>query len=373
MLRDTTHREWLTYAIVWLLIFLTPLVSLYAHASFDRHVTFRWVDVLHIWSILLVMLVIFLVHNIWLAPLLLRQRRKRAYLAGMLVLLTLFAVTECNHLPPPRPQAPPPDLEAPAGNQAHIPPPPRPARLPERVPPLRLEHMMGLVMMVLIFGANVGVKYMFMGMEADRQRQQREREMLKHELAYLKYQMNPHFFMNTLNNIHALVDIDPERAKKCVVELSQMMRYMLYECDKDTVPLSRGIDILRNYIALMRIRYDDQVDITLTTPNDMPNVELPPLLIIPFVENAFKHGVSYARQSFIHIDIATTGRHIVLRCDNSRHPDDESEHGGAGIPNVVKRLDLIYGNRYQLDVDEQPDHYLVTLRVPMDMAPPTPP
>ena len=110
---------------------------------------------------------------------------------------------------------------------------------------------------------------------------------------YLKFQINPHFFMNTLNNIHALIDIDTEYAKNAVIELSKMMRYVLYESGREIISLNRDIQFVQNYIGLMRIRYTDAVDIRVEYPHDLsPQVSIPPLLLIVFVENAFKHGIS---------------------------------------------------------------------------------
>ena len=126
-----------------------------------------------------------------------------------------------------------------------------------------------------------------------------ENERLKNENLTTRYnmlvgQINPHFFMNTLNNIHALIDIDTEYAKSAVIELSKMMRYVLYESGSETISLKKDIQFIENYIELMRIRYDSSIDICLDYPATIPNkVAIPPLLLIVFVENAFKHGVSY--------------------------------------------------------------------------------
>ncbi len=360
--RNTTRREWLTYATAWGLMYAAPLVSLYVHASLDEHFQFRWIDVLHIWSALTVMLVIFLVHNQWLAPMLIHRRNTRTYILCTVALVALFGLYECLHQPSHRGPRPP-ELElagTPAGTRRQPGPPHR-----EPIPPLGLNGMMSLSMLVMIFGANLGVKYMFKGIDDEKLRQRRQQEGLKQELTYLKHQMNPHFFMNTLNNIHALVDIDPEKAKACIVKLGHMMRYMLYECNKDTVALSRSIAMMEHHIELMRIRYDEKVDIQLKRPDQIPSIDIPPLIIIPFVENAFKHGVSYSEHSFIHITVDFTDTHFVFTCTNSKHAEAGSEHGGVGLRNVVKRLRLIYGNHYTLDIDNADDHYKVTLQLPI--------
>ncbi|MBR6285355.1 MAG: histidine kinase [Muribaculaceae bacterium] len=359
----TTRREWLTYAAVWLFLFGAPLVSLYVHASLDEHITFRWVDVLHIWGGLLVMLALFIIHNLWIAPLLTHHHRLRTYCIAVLAMMLLFMAFVYTRRPPMSQGPKPPGFEmTPPNTPQQSTRPPKPPHW-GTIPPIEIDKMMSVMMLLLIFGANVGIKHMSKSMEENRRKQHLEREGLKQELAYLKYQMNPHFFMNTLNNIHALVDIDPEKAKTCILELSRMMRYMLYECNKDTVKISRGTEMIENYIALMRIRYDERVDIQFSKPDTIPDMEVPPLLIIPFVENAFKHGVSYADKSYIHVKLNITDTHCILICDNSKHADD-TEHGGVGLKNVIKRLDLIYGNNYTVKIDDKPDHYQVTLKVP---------
>ena len=120
-----------------------------------------------------------------------------------------------------------------------------------------------------------------------------ERQRLESELQYLKYQLNPHFFMNTLNNIYALVDLNTEQAKKTIIELSKLMRYVLYEANKNQISLEHEIQFLENYIALMKLRYIDNLNIRTEFPVVVPCVQIPPLLFISLLENAFKHGVSY--------------------------------------------------------------------------------
>ena len=162
-------------------------------------------------------------------------------------------------------------------------------------PPLFVgEHdVLSIVVLILMFGANLGTKYYFRSRSDQRKLEDLEKQNLEQQLEYLKYQINPHFFMNTLNNIHALVDIDPEKAKSTILELSKMMRFVLYEGNKTVVPLEREISFLQNYITLMKLRYTDKVRIQVDVAQTLPNKDVPPLIFITFVENAFKHGVSY--------------------------------------------------------------------------------
>ena len=201
-----------------------------------------------------------------------------------------------------------------------------------------------------------------------------EKQNLEQQLEYLRYQINPHFFMNTLNNIHALVDIDPEKAKNSIILLSKMMRYILYEGDKNTIPLQREVAFIENYIALMRMRYTDKVSINVDMPKGIVGAkdqgseraneewEIPPLLLITFVENAFKHGVSYRQESFIDLYIGIEDGQLIFRCRNSKAQEPNQEKGGVGLTNVKKRLDLIYGTNYTLNIKDD-DTYSVDLRI----------
>jgi len=234
-------------------------------------------------------------------------------------------------------------------------------------PPLMFgQHdLVSLIILILMMGMNVGVK-LFFRQRGDRQKMEDlEKQNLEQQLEYLKYQINPHFFMNTLNNIHALVDIDSEKAKQTILELSKMMRFVLYEGNKQGVPLDREIAFLQNYITLMKLRYTDKVKITVDTPASMPNKEVPPLMFITFVENAFKHGVSYRLESFIEVKIETKEDHLVFSCRNSKIPKEDDKHGGVGLTNVKQRLDLIYGDRYTLDINDEQNTYTVKLTIPL--------
>jgi LytS/YehU family sensor histidine kinase len=193
-----------------------------------------------------------------------------------------------------------------------------------------------------------------------------EKENLNQQLQYLRYQINPHFFMNTLNNIHALVDIDPNEAKECIVELSKLMRYILYEGSKPTIPLDKETEFLKQYVALMRIRYQDNVRINVSLPENIPGVEIPPLLFISFVENAFKHGISYDEDSYIDVHMEVKGDRLYFDCKNSRHESHQDGHKGIGMENVRKRLNLLYGSNYVLDVKTDEKKYEIFVEIPIN-------
>jgi LytS/YehU family sensor histidine kinase len=243
-------------------------------------------------------------------------------------------------------------------------------KLNEKVPPLMFGQVdiINAIMLVMLIGMNLGVKLYFKSDNDAKEMQQLEKQNLQQQLEYLKYQINPHFFMNTLNNIHALVDIDPDKAKATILELSKMMRYVLYEGNKTLIPIQREIQFLNNYITLMRLRYTDKVKIKIDIPDNIPDDGVPPLMLITFVENAFKHGVSYKDESYINVEMRFIGDRFYFGCKNSKHAESTAEHGGVGLTNVRKRLNLIYGENFTLDIIDEIETYEVKLDIPLNKA-----
>lgn len=196
-----------------------------------------------------------------------------------------------------------------------------------------------------------------------------ERNRLQQELGYLKAQLNPHFFMNMLNNIHGMVEINPSTAQEMIVELSRLMRYVLYEGAKEYIPLSTETDFITTYVALMRKRYSNKkVSISLHLPQQTAKIQLPPLLFVVLIENAFKHGISYLRHSSFDMNMDVTNGHIRFHCRNSRGASPKNiqrKNGGIGLENLRKRLELLYGHDYSLEIDDKKENtYEVTLTIP---------
>ena len=192
-----------------------------------------------------------------------------------------------------------------------------------------------------------------------------EKRHLESELRCLKYQLNPHFFMNTLNNIYVLVDIDAVKAKETILKLSKLMGYVLYEAVGESVSLVREVRFLQSYMALMKMRYTEKLVVTADFPFVVPDVPVPPLLFISLLENAFKHGVSYRASSFVEVKMRVEGEDVFFSCRNSNHKCRDMLHSGVGLDNVRKRLALLYGRNYTLTVTEDKDSYSVLLIVPV--------
>jgi sensor histidine kinase YesM len=222
---------------------------------------------------------------------------------------------------------------------------------------------------LLIAGFNTAIAVTNRWFTEEQARKEIEKEHIQSELAFLQNQVSPHFFMNTLNNIHSLIETDQKLAQNAVLKLSEMMRYLLYESGRGTTTLAREIEFLRSYVKLMQLRVDESVNVRLELPDNFRNVNLPPLLFISFIENAFKHGVSYREPSalsFKLIQNADTLEFITVNTISTfRNTDSLFHQGGIGLENIKKRLDLLYGGAHQLIIDETGHEYKVKLIIPI--------
>ena len=203
-------------------------------------------------------------------------------------------------------------------------------------------------------------------------RRQMEQEKVTSELSYLKAQINPHFFFNTLNNIYSLTNIDVERAQKALLKLSRMMRYVLYETDRDTTYLSKELDFIRDYVELMRLRLSDKVILNLEIQEKTDDIPIAPMLLLPFIENCFKHGVSAKLESKIEVSVSQKGKVLELKTVNMKFPSNpqskETMGSGIGLTNTKRRLALIYGNKCNLEIDEDnpENEYRVQLKIDLE-------
>lgn len=188
----------------------------------------------------------------------------------------------------------------------------------------------------------------------------------KSELALLRSQVNPHFLFNTLNNIDTLIRKDPDKASDSVLKLSEIMRYFIYEATTDKVPLENEIDYLSNFIELQRIRQRDPGFIRFQASGSPEGMFIAPMLFIPFVENAFKHGSKGSRIPAITVDLLIQPREIrfeVVNFVEKHHEYVKDAEKGIGLANVIRRLDLIYPEQYTLSIDEDDEKYLIVLEI----------
>ena len=221
------------------------------------------------------------------------------------------------------------------------------------------------VIYIAIVGIAVAVKMTTEWYNNEAQRKEIEKSQAEAELANLKSQVNPHFLFNTLNNIYSLIQIAPSQAQEAVHDLSGMLRYVLYESQKDTVPLSKECEFLREYVKLMSARLTSRVKLEVSLPETSSDRQIAPLLFIPLIENAFKHGISDSAESFIRIRLSEDDEYVCCLVENSCHPKDDTDRSGSGIgiTNLKRRLDLLYPGAYSFEYGRVQSVYRSLLRI----------
>lgn len=224
----------------------------------------------------------------------------------------------------------------------------------------------------LVAGLSVAIKMTSGWYAVESARRELEKSRAEAELQNLKSQLNPHFLFNTLNNIYSLIAFSPERAQEAVHDLSRLLRYVLYDSSQPFVLLEKELDFIRNYVELMRIRLPENVELKTEISSVRPDAEIAPLLFISLIENAFKHGVSNSKPSYIHLDIHQNGDLVVCYLRNSYFPKDAEQDksgSGIGIRNLKKRLALLYPNRHIFSCGVDGDSYYSMLELQLGSEP----
>lgn len=233
---------------------------------------------------------------------------------------------------------------------------------PTPIPPY--AHL--LMYSLLIVGVDSGLLFSQKWYENEENKHILEVKNAEMQLNMLRHQVSPHFFMNTLNNIYALIDCDTPKAKDAVMKLSKLMRYMLYENENDKVKFSKEFEFISSYIDLMKLRYADEVTVRLIFPEELGNQEIPPMLFICYIENAFKHGVSYQQDSFINIIFEKRESRVHFSVTNSKPPETvKNPVGGLGLQNNENRLKLLYPDNYLLMINASEKIFNVSLDLPL--------
>ncbi|NJW52437.1 sensor histidine kinase [Salinimicrobium oceani] len=196
-------------------------------------------------------------------------------------------------------------------------------------------------------------------------KEQLEKQAVQTELSYLKSQIDPHFLFNTLNNIHTLVYKQAATAPEAVLRLASLMRYMIYESNAPTVPLFREITYLQDYISLQQLRYRKHPIVDLEIKGETASIAIAPLLFIHFLENAYKHSPSDLAPGAIQLQVEVRENTLIFRIRNpiGRNAGALQESGGIGLPNIKKRLQLLYPHSHTLETDENDGHYTVLLKI----------
>ena len=187
---------------------------------------------------------------------------------------------------------------------------------------------------------------------------------LQADLTQLRYQLQPHFFFNALNNIYSLIEFDPQKAQQSVHSLSKLMRHFMQNSDQKQISLAEEVDFLRQYISLMQLRLTDKTTVQVDFPKQVPQLTIAPLLFISLVENAFKHGVSATNTTTLSFSLRVEGDTIIFRSENTKIPTQESLYSsGIGIDNLKKRLTLLYPERHQYTIEEKEGKYIAQLTI----------
>ena len=349
------HYETLTYIGLWLLVIALYMLVTIRNRSMDSLTPVNEEIFVRMAMTLTPFVVLFAIHNWLLIPRLLFRNRLPAYFICTLIALALVWSYQYFHFtheitvrPGPHPKPP----------------------MPHHVLPLPL--FLDFVFSLLIIGANLVIALLFQRFADRLERESLMKANAENQLSYLKAQINPHFYMNMLNNIHGLIEIAPDKAQDMVIDMSRLMRYMLYECSQPRISLSAEIEFLDNYLRLMRQRYPaDKVAIT----NDFPDrlhttgVMVPPLIFLVFIENAFKHGITYREESYVSVSIRVADGKVEFHCLNSNHPSSAPHTPGIGLTNVEQRLNLIYGPGHSLETRASDTSYNVNLIIPVHETP----
>ncbi len=239
---------------------------------------------------------------------------------------------------------------------------------------LILKHMLNAYPVI---GLVVAIKFWKYWYQSQLFQERLQKEKFESELKMLKSQIHPHFLFNTINNIYSLALEKSEKTPGSLLKLSEILDYVLYKCNADTVPLEKEIELLKNYFSLEKLRYEDRLDVMINIAGNLEGVHIAPLILLAFAENSFKHGVAkMPDDAWVSFDILVENNVVAIKFENSKndestlHPDHrhgtgeyDTVNGGIGLKNVRKRLDLIYANRYSLEILADKNSFLVLLKI----------
>ncbi|MEN0047734.1 MAG: histidine kinase [Bacteroidota bacterium] len=242
----------------------------------------------------------------------------------------------------------------------------------ERAQEILLENVnFQFLVTFFVVGTSTILKIISDWVRHTRERQELQTRTMQSELRFLKSQINPHFLFNTLNNLYALTLKKDDKAPEIVIKLSEMMRYMLYECNERRVLLQKEINYIRNYLDLESLRQGKGVSIEFEVNGRVSDQQIAPLMFIPFLENSFKHGLNHSiKEGFVKIELNVDEKEVNFNIENSKADrivtPTRGKSGGIGLVNVRRRLDLLYPEQYDLSVEDRPNTYAANLLLTLD-------
>ncbi len=337
------YRIFAIHIIIWGVLFISPYLLASGQFSLSRIVERSWLP-------LLSYAIIFYLNYFLFINKFLFQKKTLLFILINIILIILFVWIKQETFKifaesrPPRP----PKFDTPPSLSFFI----------------YIDSISLIIPIVFAIATRIGERWL----KTEAEKKEIENMKLQTELQHLKYQIQPHFFFNSLNNIYSLVDISPEKAKETLHSLSKLMRYLLYDSNTEKVSLAREIDFMNNYIELMQVRLTEKTRVQVSFPQVDPSVQVPPLLFISIIENAFKHGISATQESNIEFLMTIENKRVHFLSKNRNFPknDNDKSGSGIGIQNLKKRLDLLYPNRYVYTSELKNEDFIVNLSFDLD-------
>ncbi|HZV68110.1 MAG TPA: histidine kinase [Saprospiraceae bacterium] len=333
-LMQVFQKPWLLHALFWLLVFFVMLMAGPTNTSSLLEITRKLIN-------LAFYILVVYINLGYLIPRFLSQKNFMTYCLLLLVMVAVFTPILVTLLYLTTEEAEPREY-------------------------LLMNQQWIFLLLFMIAGGSTVIKIISDWQRHQRDRKDLETQRMQSEIKFLKSQINPHFLFNTLNSLYALTLKKSDKAPEIVIKLSEMMRYMLYECNERRVPLQKEVNYIENYLAMEKLRQSGRADILFKVEGQISDQTIAPLIFIPFLENSFKHGLNHQiNDGYVHVNMKVLGEKLLLRILNSK-PNQaiiplESQNGGIGLANVRRRLSLLYPNQYKLDIEESEKEHIVEL------------
>jgi two-component sensor histidine kinase len=326
--------------LIWLVLFFLP-------AAFSVGSNADWKDLFrHFWIQLIFLAVVFYANYTYLVKYLFEDKKVWFFVVNLTLILTLiyFKNQISDWLEPNR------------------------HRPSDRRPPVALFYFMDTLIYMIPVAFSIAINAGKKIQKAEEMKIEADNIKLQSELQHLKYQLQPHFFFNSLNNIYSLIDFAPDKAKQSIHSLSKLMRHLLYKTDVPTISLSEEVEFLNKYIELMSLRLTDNTKVYTNFPKTIPEMKIAPLLFISIVENAFKHGISATQHSDIHFKMEILEKEIYFTASNSNFPKTDADKSGSGIgvENLKKRLNLLYPEKHEFHSHLNNGMYIAEIKIITD-------
>lgn len=362
-MRLNQGKETAIYIALWIFVFVGYVLHLSdEHSSRMESVTIG-MEIVSAITGLMPLILLFAINNYLLIPRLVNTHKIWGYAISVVVILIIYGLMVFPSFSFLHPHSP----HCPDGMSELHPGPP-----PHRHSAIPMPFIHAMFDAVLVIGVNLAISLLVRYIQLYIEKKNLEAANIQAQLDQLKDQINPHFYMNMLNSIHGLIDLDPEKAKELIMDMSRLMRYMLYDSSHDYISLQNELDFLKEYIRMLHERYpEDKVTISTKFPDGkaIEQIKIPPLLFIVFIENAFKYGIDYRHESHIAIKIDICGSELHFGCMNFKYPDADKpcmKRGGIGLANIRKRLSLLYNGKETLHITETDEQYIVHLTIPFN-------